>query len=243
VAATVVSNGIPIEPVALELVRRCAYKQQPCQLCGKAKTNKVHRKEGGSCPYKRKIGCARCGKPKKDLDHFGAPPSLNVFGSGNMGAFIGLKAQWEEVMTDLLEASSLPKGLDSVNVEAEIVFPDDGARYKRDEGNLRFLIEKSLGDALVAGGWLGDDSFYPVRRYSFGSIQPCYEEGVSALRLMIFSNLSSGSHEIAIGDPGLERAAAVGASGLSVDVQVAGGDAEHNGVSRVAGAEKFVKLG
>lgn len=234
-ATTALSTGIPGEPVELSLVQTCSYRAKKCNVCDKAKSNPVHKKDGGDHKFQSSLGCAICGRYKKDRVHFGAPPSLNIFGSGNMGAFIGLKAQWEELLTDLLEESGLPKGLTSVVVEAQITFPDD--HKGRDEGNIRFLVEKSLGDALVAGGWLTDDTFYPVRRYTFGGLDGHYERGVSALRLMIFPDLS-GDELVRLGDAG-----EVGGGGLVVDVDVARGDAEHDGVDRVAGPQKLTQLG
>ena len=61
-----------------------------------------------------------------------------------------------------------------------ITVPD---RKRRDQGNHRFLLEKALGDALVAGGWLDDDDW---ARYEFGGLQMVYERGVSAMRLFVF---------------------------------------------------------
>lgn len=172
-----------LQPVELVLRRGCTYKAKACKVCGKAKNNPVHRKKDGDHKYVLTHGCARCGSYKKDRIHHGTPPSLNVFGSGNMGAFTGLKTQLEELYTELLEESGLPKGLDSVVVECQMTFPDLNGR---DEGNLRFLVEKALGDALSRGEWIPEDTFYPRRHYTFGGIEGRHEAGVDEMRLLIF---------------------------------------------------------
>ena len=61
-----------------------------------------------------------------------------------------------------------------------MTFPN---RIKRDQGNFRWMIEKALGDTLVGGGWLPDDTW---DRYEFGGLTYKYEKGVSATRLMLF---------------------------------------------------------
>jgi hypothetical protein len=65
-------------------------------------------------------------------------------------------------------------------VEGEVTFPDTG---RRDQGNYRVILEKALGDALVTGGWLRDDSW---DHYEFGGLTMRVWPGESATRLMIF---------------------------------------------------------
>ena len=153
------------EPTEIELTRHHAYKSK-----GKGKR-----------------GCGVCGEAKTHPDHLGAPPSLNVLGSGNQFAYIAMKKAWGELLTVQLEMSGLPKGLQHVLVEGHCTFPD---RHRRDQGNHRFMLEKALGDALVAGGWLVDDDW---TRYEFGGLAQSYEKGVSRTRLMIFGSGASGS--------------------------------------------------
>lgn len=236
-ATTALSSGISVQPVELVVEQTCRYKAHPCQHCGKAKSNRVHKKDGGECTFKRKNGCANCGKPKKDRSHFGAPPSLNILGSGNAGAFMGLKTNWQELFADLLRDSDLPTGLERVTVEGFVTF---GVPNPRDEGNIRFLIEKALGDALVEGGWIPDDTFFPVRHYSFGNLEGEYVPNRSALRLMLFPTLRG---DELTDDPWLQTDDGIGGAGLGVDVEIAGGDAEHDGVGRVAGPEQLTQLG
>jgi len=128
-----------------------------------------------------KRGCARCGRGKLHVDHHGAPPSLNVLGSGNPHIYRTAKENWQELLTRLLTEAELPMPLTHVLAEGEITFPDRRAR--RDQGNFRFFIEKALGDALDEGGWLPDDSW---DFYEFGGLARRYEKGVSRTRLMIF---------------------------------------------------------
>lgn len=180
-----------LEPVELEIVRVCAFKAKPLE-CRDCKTERRKGGKGGPCehcgsaakPIQRQ-GCARCGAAKGDRGHVGAPPSLNVLGSGDPAIYMGIKARWQELLAELLEASGLPRGLVGVMVEGEVTFPD---RTRRDQGNYRTLIEKALGDTLVSGGgdieggWLDDDDWM---RYEFGNLTCRYEAGVSRTRLLL----------------------------------------------------------
>jgi hypothetical protein len=128
----------------------------------------------------RKRGCARCGKPKGDRDHAGVPPSFNAGGSGtNRFTYQNTKKLWEGLLIEQLTLVRLPKPLGGVDVEGIMGFPD---RTRRDQGNFRVLIEKILGDALVEGGWLEDDSW---DYYEFGGLAARYDKGESWTRLMI----------------------------------------------------------
>lgn len=162
----------------------CSYSAHPCQECGRAKSNPAHSKKKGSCKFKGRLGCTKCGKFKNHPDHKGAPPSLNDFGSGNRQMFINLKKEWEELFTFHLEMAKVPLGMESVSVTAKVIFPDN--TKVRDEGNIRFMIEKALGDALVSGGWIPDDCFYPVRRYTFGQLEAEHRPGINGVVLTIW---------------------------------------------------------
>lgn len=59
----------------------------------------------------------------------------------------------------------VPRGLSSVTATATIRFKQ---RRRRDEGNFRVILEKAFGDALVAGGWLADDT---ADLYRFGEVK------------------------------------------------------------------------
>lgn len=185
-----VSRTVAIEPVQIEIVRRCDWRQKPCGACGRPKSNPAHRsaEKGGSCEFARKLGCANCGLPKAHPDHLGEPPSMN---SGNHSmdkhAYQALKHDWQAALRSELDRSELPKGLAGVMVEGLIGFPD---LRERDQGNVRWMVEKSLGDELVAGGWIRSDGFYPVVRYEFNGLQAVHSPGEAWTRLMIFGRVA-----------------------------------------------------
>lgn len=84
------------------------------------------------------------------------PPSFNVVGhSGSRWSWTRAKKQWQQTMETLLLAGAVPRGLSRVEASVELSFPD--AR-RRDVVNYRTLLEKCLGDALVNGRWLEDDT-------------------------------------------------------------------------------------
>lgn len=66
-----------------------------------------------------------------------------------------LKHGLQRDLEALLMAERLPRGMRYVTASASLRFP---VRRRRDEGNFRWLLEKALGDALVNGGWLPDDT-------------------------------------------------------------------------------------
>jgi hypothetical protein len=95
------------------------------------------------------------------------PPSLNAFGSvggGTHHRYRRLKKQWQEQLGTALMVAKVPRGLAKVSAAAMLTFPE---QRPRDEGNFRFLLEKALGDALVEGGWLEDDT---ADHFEFGRV-------------------------------------------------------------------------
>lgn len=144
------------EPVTIEIVQHHPFQKQS------------------------KRGCAVCGRAKTHPEHQGAAPSMNVLGSGNQFAYQALKQTWQELLIRALEEADLPRPLGRVVAEGEVTFPD---RRRRDQGNHRFFVEKSLGDALTAGGWLEDDDW---ARYEFGGLAAVHEPKVSRTRLILF---------------------------------------------------------
>jgi hypothetical protein len=91
-----------------------------------------------------------------EIRHSATPPSLNAVGSrGHWREFHQAKREWQTIFEQLLIGSSLPRGCTQVGAGARLTFK---VERRRDEGNFRTLIEKSLGDALVNGGWLPDDT-------------------------------------------------------------------------------------
>jgi hypothetical protein len=133
-------------------------------------------------PFRKreKRGCGLCGRARTHRDHQGAPPSMNMLGDGNRFIYRAVKETWEALLTEALEKADLPRGLARVVVEGEVTFPD---RRKRDQGNHRFFLEKALGDALTAGGWLPDDDW---ARYEFGGLSAVYVPHASRTRLIVF---------------------------------------------------------
>lgn len=139
----------------------------------------------------------------------GLPDSYNLIG-GRTNPFVihHAKATWEERFKILLGGipgeereylkpgtkqtyvkvlvqrwGDLPERCHAIMAEARLTVPN---RRKRDEGNFRGAIEKALGDALMAGGWLDDDQAYPERKYSFGAIDFVYEKGVERTDIILF---------------------------------------------------------
>lgn len=87
--------------------------------------------------------------------------SVNVLGTGralSRGAAIGQQREKKRLQADLeavLMASDLPQGVAPVEASACLVFRTRG---RRDIDNYRAGLSKALGDALVNGGWLADDT-------------------------------------------------------------------------------------
>jgi hypothetical protein len=124
---------------------------------------------------------ARCGHAKAHPVHH--LPSLNTFGSGaDHFAYQTAKHHWQTWLIEALTATGLPKPLDSILVEGTCCFP---TRAPRDQGNHRYFIEKALGDALEAGGWLENDDW---SRYEFGNLAFRYAKGERWTELRFFPN-------------------------------------------------------
>lgn len=156
-----------LEPVTIELYQDHPFKKKtPDPVTGR-----------------KRIGCAECGKAKTHRNHLGAPPSLNAGGTGiDWTVYSNLRDGWKAMFEEALRGSGL-EPCEAISVEAQIGFAD---RRTRDEGNVRWLIEKALGDVLVEHGYLPDDSIFPVRRYSFGGVTGVLSPRRSFLRLTLF---------------------------------------------------------
>lgn len=86
------------------------------------------------------------------------PPSLNKMGSrGNWRVWNMHKKWWQDQVGLVLMKEVQPKRELTTPVLVDAVLWFKTARH-RDEGNFRTLLEKSTGDALVAGGWIPDDT-------------------------------------------------------------------------------------
>lgn len=96
-------------------------------------------------------------------------PSMNNLGArGNPRHWHRKKKRLQEQIEQWLMYASLPRPLPNhVRVEVDMLFP---TQRRRDEGNYQPMIEKAVGDALVNGGWMLDDTpeHWTFGRVSFG---------------------------------------------------------------------------
>lgn len=85
------------------------------------------------------------------------PQSLNVVGQrGSWQATHYAKKRWQAIIEKYLMMARLPRPLPHfLKVSAVMVFP---TLHRRDAGNFKSPLEKALGDALVNGGWIVDDT-------------------------------------------------------------------------------------
>ena len=74
------------------------------------------------------------------------------------------KQRLQRDLEALLMAAGVPRGVERVDASAVLVVPD---RRRRDGDNYRWPLSKALGDALVAGGWLVDDT---PEHFAFGEL-------------------------------------------------------------------------
>lgn len=87
------------------------------------------------------------------------PPSMNTNKiRSHWRGFHTAKKEWQRELEQLFMAVGVPRPIRSEGpVEASVTlrFP---MRRRRDSENFRPLLSKALGDALVNGGWLTDDT-------------------------------------------------------------------------------------
>lgn len=84
------------------------------------------------------------------------PPSLNVIaGRSSVHVWRRHKKRWQTDIEVWLLAMGLPRGRSFVEAEALLRFPQ---RRHRDINNYDALLNKSIGDALVNGRWIADDT-------------------------------------------------------------------------------------
>lgn len=139
---------------------------------------------------REKRGCGLCGKGKRDMVHAGVPPSFNAMQQGQHTGrshfvYQALKHGWMDALKELLDETELPQPLAHVHAEGLLCFPD---RRERDQGNFRVLLEKALGDVLVDGGWLPDDSW---SYYEFGNLRRTYAKGEAWTQVTLAPTLPS----------------------------------------------------
>ena len=94
----------------------------------------------------------------------GAPRSRNVTDAKHWRVRAQERAIWKDAIGWELRASAMPHPVERVHARAVLAFP---TRRRRDEGNYRYALEKALGDALVAIGYLPDDT---PDRFTFGDV-------------------------------------------------------------------------
>lgn len=96
------------------------------------------------------------------------PKSINKVGArGSWRAVHMQKKRWQTIMERHLMIAKIPRPLPRpLEVSASLKFP---TLHRRDEGNYRAPLEKALGDALVNGGWMLDDTpeWWTFRRVYF----------------------------------------------------------------------------
>ena len=107
------------------------------------------------------------------------PPSLNAEKGQHWSRFHRTKQRWQGILAGLLLVGGVPRECDRVYAEASLRFPQ---HRRRDEGNFRWMLEKALGDALVAGRWLDDDT---GGKFSTGPVTFEAERGPVRTRLKL----------------------------------------------------------
>jgi hypothetical protein len=126
------------------------------------------------------------------------PPSLNTIAQTNWHRWYREKRAWQTILESYLMASNTKRGLYSgCTVHGSLRFP---TRRRRDEGNFRSLLEKALGDALVNGRWIPDDTF---SHYRFGRLS--FEDEVGPNRtsiLLDFVEVIDGASQSPAADEG-----------------------------------------
>jgi hypothetical protein len=95
----------------------------------------------------------------------GTPPSFNVTAQAHWTKHRKAKREWQNWLGIALMSAAVPRNLLCVEATASLVFKQN---RRRDEGNFRVILEKALGDCLVEGGWLPDDT---PDRYTFGRVE------------------------------------------------------------------------
>jgi len=92
------------------------------------------------------------------------PQSFNQTRYGHWTRAWKATTELNEALGYALLAARVPRPLAVVRAEATMTFP---TRRRRDEGNFRTPLEKALGDALVAGRFLADDT---PDQFRFGGV-------------------------------------------------------------------------
>lgn len=122
--------------------------------------------------------CRDCGMSRFHPAH--GAVSLNQFGK-NKSSYVYNQAKqlWQLELRRLLTEAEMPV-CERVQVMGLMCFPD---QRDRDQGNYRYFIEKALGDALQAGGWLANDKW---DYFEFGQLDKTYQKGQQWTTLRLY---------------------------------------------------------
>jgi Holliday junction resolvase RusA-like endonuclease len=111
------------------------------------------------------------------------PPSMNDKRSGygsNHFAANRTKKQWEGLLFAAILQAKPPKPLPGpVEATAVLIVP---TRRRRDEGNFRMVLEKSLGDVLQKMGYIPDDT---PEFFTFAGLEFEYQKGMRETRVTL----------------------------------------------------------
>ena len=108
------------------------------------------------------------------------PRSINALGTrGSWKARHYAKKGLESELQTHLMVAAVPRNIQRVVASAQLRFP---TRRRRDEGNFREPLEKALGDALVSGGWLPDDT---PEHFRFERLEFVSEPGSAYTRISL----------------------------------------------------------
>lgn len=109
------------------------------------------------------------------------PASFNATAHAHWAKVRAAKQGLQRDLEMVLLAGRVPRPIPGgfVQASAVLVVPD---RRRRDEGNYRTPLEKALGDALVNGGWLPDDT---PAHFRFGAVVFEVVRGVRATRVSL----------------------------------------------------------
>lgn len=91
------------------------------------------------------------------------------------------KKSWQEEIGQLLMLARLPRNGERAMAGARMRFPDVG---RRDSGNFKGVVEKALGDALVAGRWIPDDD---DKRFVFAGVEFESDRGANQTTIVVFT--------------------------------------------------------
>lgn len=100
------------------------------------------------------------------LEWASTPPSLNDVGYRTHWAVNRkIKLVWQDILVALMWEQKVKRPMRHAQATMRLRFP---TKRQRDEGNFRVMVEKALGDALVIGQYIPDDT---PEHYTFGPVQ------------------------------------------------------------------------